>query len=440
MGFEIIVLLVGIILLLNKKPDWTLTLIAFLSMSYMGLGNSTSPIHAETLGRTNAALVLSVIFAFYCYKTYRKPFRIDKGQGRVHHLMTVFFFYMIFTIILDLIVNQTGMWSILRTQRHWLFLLIWIPMCRVPKDVLVKTIRHLYVFTIIISIIIFLEGVTGIYIFTHGYTDNSTSVADLERGALSCVTAMLYIFMLYSGYGKVSKWVKYALILLMIYTIVDSAVRSAFLALGLGLLIMAYYNSTNKAKSMVQVAVAVLLLVGIVYATPALRTRLTETEKISTAVQSGGVVEGSMSYRSLMVLERIEYISQNPRELLFGVGSVPSDEFSGHIFSINPDSPFDSGDISWTAIVCRSGVLGTILFIYLCVVVALYFFKNKRFSKYGLPMAAYVVIWIFPMSFAGSNMQFGQFWILPLIFANMVAKDKNERTIINNKRNDSSTY
>ena len=73
-------------------------------------------------------------------------------------------------------------------------------------------------------------------------------------------------------------------------------------------------------------------------------------------------------------------------------------------------------------------------FIYMCVVVALYFFKNKRLSRYALPMAAYVTIWIFPMSFAGSNMQFGQFWILPLIFANMVAKDKNEKLQIANKK------
>ena len=435
MGFEIIVLLAGIVFLLFRKLDWTLTSIVFLAMSYMGLGNSTSPIHAEILGRLNSALVLSVVFGFYCFKNYRKPIKIDRGQRRIYNLMTLFFFYMVFTILLDMMVHQTGMWSIFRTQRHWLFLLFWIPMCRVPKDVLVKTIQHLYVFTIVISIIIFLEGVTGIYIFTHGYIDNSTSVADLERGALSCVTAMLYIFMLYSGYGKVSKWVKYALILLMIYTIVDSAVRSAFLALGLGLLIMAYYQSTNKAKSMGQVAVAVLLLVGIVYATPNLRTRLIETESLSTAVQSGGEVEGSMSYRSLMVLERIEYISLNPRELLFGVGSVPSDEFNRHVFTINPESPLDSGDISWTAIVCRSGIFGTLLFIYMSVVVALYFFKNKRFSIYALPMAAYLVIWIFPMSFAGSNMQFGQFWILPLIFANMVAKDRSEKLMITNSRN-----
>ena len=234
-GFEIIVLILGIILLIKNKPDWTLTLICFLTMSYMGLGSSTSPITPELLGRLNAAMVLSVFFCYYCFKRYRKPSRIDYGQRKIHNIMTVFFYYMLVVIVLDLIVNQTAIWSIFRTQRHWLFLLVWMPLLRVPKDVLVKTIQHLYFFTIVISVIIFLEGVTGIYVFTHGYIDSSTSVSNLKRGALACVTALLYIFMLYAGYSKAPKWHVYGLILLMIYTIVNSAVRSAFIALGLGL-------------------------------------------------------------------------------------------------------------------------------------------------------------------------------------------------------------
>lgn len=426
-GFELIVLFVGIALLIQNKLDWTLTLIVFLALGYMGLGGSSSIIRAETIGRLNCAMILAVIFSYYCYSHYKKPVEIDRGQMKIHHLLTAFFVYMLFVIVLDELINQTRLWSIFRTQRHWLFLLFWIPLCRLPREMFEKTIHHLYLLTIIISAIIFLEGMTGLYIFTHGYIDNSTSVVDLERGALSCVTAMLYIFMLYAGYGKVPKWVKYSFILVMIYTIAESAVRSAFLALALGMLIMAYYLSKNKAKAMGQVIAAVLLLVGIVYATPALRTRLLETEDISVAIKSGGEVEGSMSYRSLMVIERIEYISRNPREFLIGVGSVPSDEFVGHVFRINPESPLDSGDISWTAIVCRTGMIGTIFFIYMTAVIALFFFKNKRKSLYALPMAAYVTIWLFPMSFAGSNMQFGQFWILPLIFANMVVKDKNEK-------------
>ena len=424
MGFEILVLVVGVVLLLGRKPDWVLTIIVFLALGYMGLGNSSSLIHAESFGRLNSALVLSVLFGYYCIKHYRKPSMIERGQKRINELLTVFFFYLLFVIILDLLVNQTSLWNIFRTQRHWLFLLFWIPLSYLPLEVLKKSVHHLYVFTIVISIIIFIEGVTGFYVFTHGYIDNSTSVADLERGALSCVTAMLYIFMLYMGYGKMVKWIKYSLILLMIYTIVDSAVRSAFIALALGLLIMAYYKSVNKAKAIGKVLVSVLLLVGIVYANPVLRTRLLETEKVSAALERNDDVEGSMSYRSKMVLERIDYISGDAREFLFGLGSIPSDEFTEHAFLINPESPLDSGDISWTAIVCRTGMLGTIFFIYMSVVVAICFFKNKRVSIYALPMAAYMTIWIFPMSFAGSNMQFGQFWILPLIFASLIGKEK----------------
>ena len=433
-GFEIIVLFVGIYFIMKKKMDWALTLIVFLALGYMGLGTSSSPIRAEILGRLNSALVLSGVFGFYCITHYKSPVGLNGSQVKIHHLLTRFFIYMLFVILLDVLINQTSLWNIFRTQRHWVFLLFWIPLCRLPREVLEKTILHLYLLTIIISCIIFLEGATGFHIFTHGYIDNSTSVVDLERGALSCVTAMLYIFMLYAGYGKVSKWVKYSFILVMVYTIAESAVRSAFLALAFGMLIMAYYLSKNTAKTMGQVIVAVLLLVGIVYATPALRTRLIETEDISVAVKSGGEVEGSMSYRSLMLIERIEYISKNSREFLFGVGSIPSDEFVGHVFRINSESPFDSGDISWTAIVCRTGMIGTIFFIYMTVMIALFFLKNRHKSLYALPMAAYLIIWLFPMSFASSNMQFGQFWILPLIFANMVVKDKTERILINQQK------
>lgn len=426
-GFEVILLFVGICFILARRLDWALTIIAFASMNYMGLGTSGSIIYVETLGRLNCALVLSAIFSYYCITHYKKPVSMDRGQMKIHHLLTVFFVYMLFVIVLDELINQTRLWSIFRTQRHWLFLLFWIPLCRLPREMFEKTIHHLYLLTIIISAIIFLEGMTGLYVFTHGYIDNSTSVVDLERGALSCVTAMLYIFMLYAGYGKASKWVRYSFMALMVFTIVDSAVRSAFMALGLGLLIMAYYLSKNRAKVMGQVIVAVLLLVSIVYATPALRTRMLESEELSVAIKSGGEVEGTMSFRTQFLLERIEYVSNDLEQFLFGVGSIPSDEFTGHRFRIASIQAFESGDISWVGIVCRTGMVGTVFFIYITIVIIRFFFYNKSKSLYALPMAAYVTIWLFPMSFAGSNMQFGQFWILPLIFANMVVKDKNEK-------------
>ena len=62
MGFEVIVLLFGIVSIIKKKIDWTLTLIVFLTMGYMGLGGSTSPIHSESIGKLNVALILSVFF------------------------------------------------------------------------------------------------------------------------------------------------------------------------------------------------------------------------------------------------------------------------------------------------------------------------------------------------------------------------------------------
>lgn len=426
-GFEVILLFVGIYFILAGKLDWALTTVVFMSMSYMGLGGSSSIICGETIGRLNCAMVLAVVFSCYCFIHYKKPVSMDRGQMKIHHLLTVFFVYMLFVIVLDELINQTRLWSIFRTQRHWLFLLFWIPLCRLPREMFEKTIHHLYLLTIIISAIILLEGMTGLYIFTHGYIDNSTSVVDLERGALSCVTALLYIFMLYAGYGKASKWVGYSFMALMVFTIVDSAVRSAFMALGLGLLIMAYYLSKNRVKVMGQVIVAVLLLVSIVYATPALRTRMLESEELSVAIKSGGEVEGTMSFRTQFLLERIEYVSNDLAQFLFGVGSIPSDEFTGHQFRIASIQAFESGDISWVGIVCRTGMVGTVFFIYMTIVIIRFFFKNKRKSLYALPMAAYVTIWLFPMSFAGSNMQFGQFWILPLIFANMVVKDKNEK-------------
>ena len=423
MTFEVFLLIIGLILLYNKKLDWGLTLIVFLSMGYMGLGGSSSIIVSETIGRLNAAMILSVFFSYYCINQFPKQRNVDVRQQGIHSYMTGFFIYILFVILLDIAIRQTSLWDIFRTQRHWLFLLLWIPLKRVPSEILNKTIRHLYYFTIVISSIILLEGITGIYVFTHGYKDFSTSV-ELERGALSSMTAFLYIFMLYSGYKKVSKRVRYGLILLMVYIIAASAVRSAFIALGLGLLIMAYYQSANKARSMASIIGAGMLLMAVIYLSPALRTRLVETEQLSTAVKSGGEVEGSMSYRTQMVLERIAYISEDSEEFFFGVGCVPSDKFVEHAFLINPDSPLDSGDISWTSIVCRTGMVGTFFFIFLCVSVARYFYRNKRKSSYALPMAAYVTVWLFPLSFADYSLQFGQFWILPLIFMNMVVKDK----------------
>lgn len=416
--FEILLLIIGLCTLLSKRVEWTITIMMVLAFRLIGLGNGM--LKEGMLSRLNAALILMVALWVYCKCYYKKPSTLKSELQSVFSFQKYLLIYMILTVAIDFIIHGIDLWSVLRTSRHWIFLLTFVPISSLPVEVLKKSVFNLFIVSMLVTGIIVVEQYTGLHYFTVTHSISEMG-SEGFRGAIPTTFAVLVIFMLYNGYKAFGVKQKYGYLGVVMLTVLKSAIRSQFLGIAAGVVISAYFTSKNKFASIAKVAVLALALIGALYATPVLRNRIFEAEEVKSGISEDS--GGTFAFRVNLITERFEYLSNNPIELLFGVGSVANEDFKGHTFFLNTLAPFDSGDTCWVGILCRMGLIGTIMLIILVIKYISFFSRYKLHDIYAISMMCYLITWLFPMSFASYEMQCGYFWILPAIFAKIVSDE-----------------
>ena len=419
--FEIILLVIGLYALLLKKEEWTITIMVFLAFRLVGLGDGM--LVEGTLARLNAALILMFALWIYCKQNYRIQNVLTPELQSVFSFQKYLFIYVVINVVIDFIINGIDLWSVLRTSRHWVFLLTFVPISMLPAKVLKQSVYNLFIISMLVTVVIVIEQYTGFHYFTRNHSISGMG-SDGFRGAIPTTFAVLFIFMLYNGYKSFDFKKKFGYLGIIMLTVLRSAIRSQFIGIAAGVVISAYYTSRNKIFSIVKVATLGVVLLGTLYATPVLRNRFLEADEVKYGINEDS--EGTFAFRINLITERFEYLCGDPIKLMFGVGSVANEDFTGHRFNLNTLAPFDSGDTCWVAILCRLGLIGTILLVILLVKYINFFSRHKLNNLFAMSMMCYLIIWLFPISFASYEMQCGYFWILPAIFAKLVS-DENQK-------------
>ena len=145
----------------------------------------------------------------------------------------------------------------------------------------------------------------------------------------------------------------------------------------------------------------------------------------------------TFTFRILHLLERNQYILENPKTMIFGAGLIPEDSklvnkmFDFKIGLIEEltgvTAQLETADISYSVLLIRFGYVGTFLYLALIVYLMIFFYK-KRENRYGLFSFLYLVLTI-GVSFFSANLLNPVTFLLPLISYHIIKKTDLESTI-----------
>jgi len=99
---------------------------------------------------------------------------------------------------------------------------------------------------------------------------------------------------------------------------------------------------------------------------------------------------GTLSFRVLLLMERVEYILSHPRYIVFGIGTRHEDsprtlqqfyfKLGSHRASNDSFGQISSGDLAWVDPLLRFGFLGIALLLYFSWLTIAFFYRNRKIS------------------------------------------------------------
>ena len=408
----LLVLLALSLIFLNKKMEWVLVIIMALCTNLFLLGTFVENVCIFPQ-LTDGALCLVMLLFLLPKRSKIEP---TEDYKLLNKIVKIFFCYLSFLIIIDIVFNGVSLLSIVKTSRHWLFLFFLYVVARYPKKILSKALTITLWIVVIISAMILLESVLDIDILFKREVDS----LGVLRGKLPPYYGIFFSILVYANYWGYNKTKQYLLLAVLVLPQLLSATRSVALAILLGILLFIYFFSKNKLKASCKILCVCTLLGVLVFSIPGLKQRMLAVQDEYKETNSKEItVEGNTTFRLALLAERYEYLKKHPQYLLFGLGNVHERDFP-EIFEIGlydeergRTVQLDTGDIVWVLLLLRMGIVGVFLF----VLGVLYIIRQLLRKKNALAIAlgSYLMSVLLVTSFAGSTCGNGSFWVLPLI-------------------------
>jgi len=247
----------------------------------------------------------------------------------------------------------------------------------------------------------------------------------LERGNfLPQFTSLFFLFIIFrSSLFYINKKIKISFIILTLSGIIISATRSMLFAIIFSLGAGYFYSNKNKIKSIISIIPFLTIIIILVTLYSPFYARIEQgfidvQNTFSNYDQM--IVTENFSFRIFHLIERFNFIAQQPKTFLFGLGFIMEDSFRTNIFkiglinSIGGVTQLDSGDISWSVLFVRLGIIG--VFIYMYFFISLIIISSKRNkNSIGKIIGIYLIVNLLILSFFSSNITTG-FFFLSIIF------------------------
>jgi len=145
-------------------------------------------------------------------------------------------------------------------------------------------------------------------------------------------------------------------------------------------------------------------------------------------------MEATFTFRMLHLLERNQYLLENPVAMFLGAGLIPEDsKMVDKMFDFKvglleeltgAKVQLETSDISYSILILRLGYLGTFLYLLLLFYLMFFFYK-KRENRYAFFSFLYLILAI-GVSFFSANLLFPTTFLLPLISYHIVIKTDDE--------------
>lgn len=171
------------------------------------------------------------------------------------------------------------------------------------------------------------------------------------------------------------------------------------------------------------------MIATIFYTSPSFQQRLEETIAQSGS-SSTREEEGNFSYRIDHFSERLEYVLKDPVRSVRGLGYVQERNFHEQPFQLGQlnnwgsKAMLDTGDIAWSLLILRLGLLGLFFYILMYLKCLNMLWRYKNHDDFILVFFSYVFISLVFMSLGNALIAYGDFFIYPLLIIGVNAKSK----------------
>lgn len=261
-----------------------------------------------------------------------------------------------------------------------------------------RLFKQITVITVLSTVLYDLQPLLHIKIFHH---------ANIEESRYRNIPYLAYFFMLLATVRlDLIRWKTVVLVLVFLIAVALSQHRAVIMAyvfcIGLYLLM------TKKGGKFIQYGM--IGLVVLMFAGESIINRFEgETGGSSTMDDIKAVINmdyesavygefenenGTLSFRVLLLMERVDYMLNNPRYTVFGIGTRHEDSpktqrqfdfiLGSYRQSIDAIGQTSSGDLAWVNPLMRFGFFGIALFLCLSWFIVRFLYKNRKISDVAM--------------------------------------------------------
>lgn len=418
----IVLFILGLIFLLTRKYASLLTVIMILSTTFLQLQIKDGPLFTIPGFNTHDfGILLYLLFFINIAIRYGCKF-----SGKIQRAVTLFLVFLLLNGIFDIFYYGTSVTDVIKYLKNWIMLTIVYIYPYIKTDYVIKSLKHIYTITLIMSIFITICMVLRLDLGILWFSE--------ERGIKpppDCMWFTTLAFFNLWGKNK-TRSILESFIFIIPVVLSLKMTYAVTIVLVLGFFIIMNKTTTTSTKT----ALAILMFIGVtavLYTSASFSERLTnlvaETEDISQEENSG-----NFSYRILHAQERWEYIKKDPIMLTRGFGYLHEKNLKRQIFMLGvyqngQQQQLDTGDIVWSLFFIRLGLLGIFFYIYMYISIFKQYYK-KRDRKICLLFASMMISYLFFTSLGNCIISYSYFFVYPILFLNLT--NNNYRTAILN--------
>lgn len=354
----------------------------------------------------------------------------------IDRFVKLFLFFTLFQFFYTIYIGADGVFNAFKVLRTPLMLLAFYSFSIVPIEIYKRFLKIMLWITLFQGVLFLLQFL-GINFLAGRYDEDIFSFAF----ALN-VPTFIFFYIFYCLDTEYTRKTQYVWFFFFIVIILLTFVRGWIISVLLGLVLyVVMLRGLKKSKFLI---LSLLLVVPIMVSVIETKTTVKDSQHSSINeisnlftghenIKDAAMTGGTLTFRVAMLIERIDYLVQNPKYLFLGVGAIHEDSpncynrFDFKIGTNNEDKYYgrcliDSGDITWVPIVLRYGMIGTI--IYLCIPFLL--IKLARNRKDTLRILFPIFVIYFFKSFNGALFETPLIYLELSIYLSLFVRSKVE--------------
>ena len=433
MIFILIVLFAIVLYIRDYKIPALFIFVFFLTSGFNLIPEKITQLAFFSKGSDYAIIMLFVVVVIdiLCIKGYLKP----NGLIYLYLLFCAFLVVCIFYSKFTIGVSWT---EIIRTVRYNFLWIAYLVFRNMSKRQLERLLKYLFIVTVICSILYLFQIIFDQNILNEG-EKSSAEVFGMKIPRFYNQPDMLHFFVLMAIYCNPFKGiVKYVTAAILIIALLGafhrSLIGSFFAVIAIGYVIRLPRLQMIKVLSIAS-AFLVLFIVFAGYQFVHSRTfidvqRVASGNIMDADIDIEDLYNSTFTYRMLHLMERNQYLLDNPKAMFLGAGLMTEDDkmtFSLFNFDIGlvdelagQTDQLDTGDISYSVLLLRYGYLGTFLNMALFIFLIVAFYKKKE-NKYAFFSFLFFLMSI-GTSFFSANLLQPITFVLPLIAYSIINK------------------